>query len=312
MNNKLLVTPAPHVTGSLSNQMMMVGILIALAPTAILGVINFGIRALFVILISMASSWLFEILFNLMVKKKAYFSDLSSLVTGFMTALVLPVSAPLYIPVIASFLAIVIFKGFFGGLGRNFLNPTACSRVLIAFVMTSLSMSLFTGTALGPNVTSPLAYFEVGDFSSITLRSLFFGTTTGAIGTSCILCILITGILLMFFKITDFVIPFASILTFVAIVWGISGSQAILPFLFSGSFMFCAMFMVTDPVTSPCTIWGKLVSGLLFGLFAGLFRVYHVLGETSVFVAVLMVNILSPLLDKIFMPRTIGARRRAK
>lgn len=311
MNRKLYVSPAPHVTRGYSTTMLMFAMIIALTPTAVLGVINFGMKALWIILISVGSSYVFELLFKLMSGRRFYIDDISSIVTGYMTALVLPVSVPYWMPVVAAFIATVIFKCFFGGVGRNLFNPTAAARVLLAFVFTGLSMSMFTGTALGANVTSPLAYFMQGDFSSITLRSLFFGTTTGAIGTACILCIVVTGVLLMCFRITDYIIPIASIIAFVAITWGMGGAIAILPFLFSGSFLFAAFFMAPDPTTSPLTIWGKLLYGLIFGLLAGLFRCRFVLGETSVFVALLIVNILSPMLDKIFAPRPLGRRRRA-
>lgn len=309
MNKKLYVSPAPHVTSSISSVTMMIAMIIALTPTAVMGCINFGIKALYIIIISIASSFVFEILFRLATKKKIFWYDYSCLITGYMTALVLPVTVPLWLPVVASFLAIIVFKCCFGGLGRNLLNPTAAARVLLGFLFTGLSLAWFKGT-LGANVLSPLEYFASGDFSSITIRSLFFGSTTGAIGTACILCIVVAGILLMCFRITDWIIPCLALISFVATTWIGRGAIAIVPFLFSGSFMFATMFMIPDPTTSPSSIWGRFVYGILFGIFAGLFRVTNVLGETSVFVAVLMVNMLSPVLDKIFAPRPLGARRK--
>jgi len=309
MNKKLYVSPAPHITKGLTTSWMMIAMLMALAPAAVMGVITFKLKALAIIAIAMASSYVFEILFRLLRRQKLFFFDCSSLVTGLMVALTLPVSVPYYFPVIGSFIATVIFKGCFGGLGRNIFNPAAASRVVLGFIFSGLSLALFKGTAIGANVLSPLEYFLKADYSSITIRSLFFGGTTGAIGTCCILCLLVTGIILMCIKVTDFVIPVCSLVTFVAITWATKGLIAVFPYLFSGSFIFAALFMVTDPTTSPVTVWGRLVSGLLFGAFAAMFRVRGVLGETSVFVAVLMVNFLAPMLDKIFAPRPIGARR---
>lgn len=309
MDRKLYVSPAPHVTSNMTTSTMMIFMIIALAPCAVLGVINFGLKALWLILISLASSYLFEVIFRLLNKQKIFYYDFSSLVTGLMTALILPVNVPYYVPVIASFLAIVVFKGFFGGLGRNLLNPTAASRVVLAFIFTGLSLTLFKGTALGPNVTSPLEYYLLNDYSSITIKSLFFGSATGAIGTVCILAILITGVLLMIFRVTDYYVPVCAIITFVITTWIGKGAIAIVPYLFSGSFLFATMFMLPDPTTSPCTVWGRFTYGLVFGVLAALFRIFGVLGETSVFVAILMVNILAPMLDKIFAPRPIGMRR---
>ncbi len=309
MNSKLVVTPAPHVTKPFSTNMLMFAVVIALMPTAISGVINFGTNALWMIIISVGCSFVFDLLFRFMVTKKFNIVDLSSLVTGLMVALVLPAKAPLYFAVIGSFLAIVIFKGCFGGLGRNILNPTAAARVVLGLMFSSLTLSLFSGGGNMADVGSPLSYFMLGDYSSITLRSLFFGTAPGAIGTASIFCILIAGVLLMLFSITNFVMPVCALATFILTVWLGKGSIAIIPFLFSGGFLFVAFFMLTDPVSSPLTMWGKLFYGLIFGALAGLFRVYFVMGETGVFVALIICNILAPLLDKIFQPHPIGIRR---
>jgi len=308
MNNKLLVTPTPHITKQSSTNILMFAMIAALVPTAVSGVITFGVRALYIILISIASSYLFDILFNYLKVKKFNFLDASSLVTGFVLALIMPVSIPLYVPIIASFIAIVIFKGCFGGIGKNIFNPSAAARVILGFIFAGLSVSMFSGIALS-GAASPLSYYEVGDYSSITIHSLFFGTAPGAIGTVSMICILISGILLMCFRVTDFIIPVCSILTFIITTWIGQGAIAIVPYLFSGSFMFATMFMITDPTSSPNTVWGKLICGLFFGFIAGLFRVNFILGETSVFVAVLIVNLISPLLDKIFAPRPLGVRR---
>ncbi len=311
MDNKLFVSPSPHAGKINSTMIMMIAMLIALVPTAFSGIIVYGARALLVIVLSMISAYGFDQLFNYIKRRKVYLLDFSSLVTGFVLALTLPVNVPLYFPIIGSFIAIVLIKGCFGGLGRNIFNPSAAARVILGLMFTSLTLNMFTGTAIGSNVTSPLAYFMTGDYSSITLRSLFFGTAPGAIGTVSIMCILIAGVLLCAFRIIDFTMPLGALVTFIATTWIFKGAVAVLPFMFTGSFLFATVFMLTDPVSSPHTIWGKLVYGLLFGLFAGLFRVFFVLGETSVFVALLMANLISPLLDKIFAPRPIGVTRRA-
>ncbi|MBQ3158671.1 MAG: RnfABCDGE type electron transport complex subunit D [Clostridia bacterium] len=309
--NKLLVTPSPHITKQSSTNIMMFAMIFALIPTAMYGLVVFGVRALLIIGISVGSAYLFEVLFNLLKYRKVEWLDFSSIVTGFMLALVLPVNVPFYVPIIGSFIAIVIFKGCFGGIGKNLFNPTAAARVVLGFIFTGLTLAMFTGTALGENVASPLAYFAKGDFSAITIRSLFFGNVAGAIGTVSIICILVAGIILMAFKITDYIIPVGSIITFIAVIWAMLGATAILPYLFSGSFLFVTMFMLPEPTTSPNTVWGKFCFGLMFGAIAALFRVFNILGETSVFMAVLIMNILAPLLDKIFAPRPIGVKRGA-
>lgn len=312
MNDRLVVAPAPHITKYHTTNILMFAMLVALLPTAISGVINFGFKALFIILISMASCYVFDVLFKYLKNRKLDWLDFSPLVTGFITALILPVNVPYYYPIIASFIAIVIFKGCFGGVGRNLFNPSAAARVVLGLIFTGLSLDLFVGSLALPNTMSPLSYFMLGDYQTITIRSLFFGTAPGAIGTVSIICILISGALLMAFQIVDFIIPICSLIGFIAMSWIFKGAVSIVPFLFSGSFLFATMFMITDPTSSPNTSWGKLFYGLIFGVLAGLIRVTFVAGETGVFVAVLIANLLSPLLDKIFAPHPIGVRRRAK
>ena len=308
MNKKLFVSPAPQITSRYTTLIMMLAMVFALVPASVFGVVNYGIRVLYHILIGVAVSFVCDRALCFFKDKKIDWLDISSVVTGFMVAILLPVSAPLWTSALGSVIAIFIFKFCFGGLGKNIFNPAASARVILAAMFTGLNLSLFTGTAIGANVASPLYYFANSDYSFITIRSLFFGSVPGAIGTSAIICILICGILLMAYRITDFTIPIGGVLTFIAVTWIGKGAIAILPFLFSGSFLFALMFMVTDPVTSPNTVWGKLVYGLLFGIFAGLFRVTNIFGETSVFVAVLMVNLCAPLLDKIFQPRPLGLK----
>ena len=308
MNDKLFVSSAPHITSSYSTLFMMCSMMFALFPLSVFAVVNFGVKALYMILIGVGTSYVLEKLLNLIKDRKFSPLDFSSVITGWMVALVLPVSVPLWMPALGSFIAIFVFKFCFGGLSKNIFNSTAAARVILSVMFSGLNLSLFTGTAIGENVFSPLYYFALGDYSSINLRSLFFGTVPGAIGTTAIIIIAACGIILMLLRITDYVIPVGGIVTFVATIWIGKGSIAIIPYLMSGSFLFACFFMITDPVTSPNTVWGKLIYGLLFGLFAGLFLVNDVLGETAVFIAVLMVNICAPLLDKIFKPRPLGLK----
>lgn len=309
MENKLLITPAPHITKHFSTNALMYSIMIALLPTAISGVVVFGVKSLFIMLISIGCSYVFDVLFKFLKNKKWDLFEFSSVVTGLMIALIFPVTVPLYFPVIAAFIAIVLFKGLFGGVGKNIFNPAGTARVILGLIFSGLTLSMFQGIALEGEVSSPLYYFMVGDFSSITIRSLFFGTAPAAIGTASIFCILVTGIMLMVYKVIDWIIPVSAIASFVVISLFGYGAISIIPFLFTGSFLFVSMFMLTDPTSSPNTFWGKFFYGLIFGLVSGLFRVNFILGETSVFVALLVANLFAPLLDKIFTPIPIGIKR---
>ncbi len=308
MNNKLFVSSTPHITSTVSTMYMMIVMALALVPTSVFAVVNFGIRVVYLILIGVGTSYALEKVLNLLKDKNGQWLDFSSVVTGLMVTLVMPVSVPLWMPALGSAIAIFVFKFCFGGLSKNVFNPTAAARVILSVMFSGLNLSLFTGTAIGENVASPLHYFAMGDYATINLRSMFFGSVPGAMGTVAIITILACGIILMFLKITDFVVPVGAVVTFVASVWIFKGAVGIIPYLFAGSFLFACVFMITDPVTSPNTVWGRLVYGLLFGIFAGLFMTKNVMGETGVFVAVLIVNLIAPLLDKIFMPRPLGLK----
>ena len=308
MNKKLFVAPAPHISGPYTNSVIMIGVIFALIPTSVFAVINYVINALYIMLIGVGTSFVLDRLLSFFKDKQVDWLDLSSVVTGLIVSLILPVSAPLWMPALGSAIAIFVFKFCFGGLSRNIFNPAAAARVVLSSMFSGLNLTLFTGVSIGENVASPLYYFALGDYSTVNIRSMFFGSAPGAIGTTAIICILLTGIILMCFRVTNFLIPVGALVTFVAVSWAGSGMISIIPYLFSGSFLFATMFMVTDPVTSPNTVWGKLIYGLLFGVFAGLFRITNILGESSVFIAVLMVNIFAPLLDKIFQPRPLGVR----
>ena len=309
MKNKLLVMPAPFKTKTFSTNAIMYCMLIALLPTAISGVVVFGLNALYIMLISVASAYLFDLLFGFLKDGKWKVINVQPVVTGFVTALILPASVPLYFPVIANFIAIVLFKGFFGGNGRNIFNPAGVARVILGFMFAGLTLDLFKGISLGGEVNSPLYYFEIGDYSTITLRSLFFGTAPSAIGTASIFCIVTCGIFLICYRVTDYIIPLTSFVAFTITTWVGAGAVAIVPYLFTGSYLFVTFFMLTDPTSSPNTAWGKLFYGLIFGLVSALFRVQFILGETSVFVALLIANLVAPLLDKIFAPKPLGIRR---
>jgi len=309
MKDKLIVSPAPHVCSVQTTSTMMFVTIIALLPMAIYGVINLGLSALWVILVSVGGCYVLDVLMQYVVAKRIVWLDLSSIVTGLMLALILPVKTPLYVVAIGAFIAIVVFKHFFGGLGKNVFNPAAIARLVLGLIFVGLSLELYKGSSLGPNVLSPIEYFMNGDYSSVTLQSLFLGNAPGGLGSTSIVFVLLCGIILMCFKITDYIMPIGSIVAFVITIWIGKGAIAIVPYAFSGSFLFVTMFMLSDPTTSPNTSWGKLISSLLFGLLAGIFRVNFVLGETSVFLALIIVNFLSGLLDKVFIPRPLGVRR---
>ena len=184
MNKKLFVAPAPQITSRYTTLVMMVAMILAFIPTSVFAVVHYGTEAVLHILIGILTAYVLDRVLCFFKDKKVDWFDISAVVTGFMVALLLPVSAPFWMPALGSAIAIFVFKFCFGGLSRNIFNPAAAARVILASMFSGLNLSLFTGTAMGENVASPLYYFANGDYASVTVRSLFFGNVPGAIGTT--------------------------------------------------------------------------------------------------------------------------------
>ena len=303
-----LVTDGPHITKNYHSTLIMLMVILSLVPAIVAAAINFGAMALLVLLVSVVSFYGFDIGFNYLFYKKYDFTDISSLLSGLLFGMTLPVSVPLYYPVIGALFAVLFIKMLFGGTGKNLFNPAASARALLGVLFAGFSLTLFTLTADGASMLSPITYFADGDYSAYTLTSMFLGSVPGGVGTTSILCLAIGALWLIIAKVIDYKIPLFAIIGFVAITICFKGAIAILPFIMTGSFFFAAIYMATDYVSSPSTEWGSVVYGLIFGVLSALFRVFGILGETGVFVALLIVNSLSPLLDKMFQPRPIGWR----
>ena len=303
-----LVTDGPHITKNYHTTIIMGMVMLSLLPAIVAGAINFGARALLVLLISVASFYGFEVAFSYLFYKKFDFTDISGILSGLIFGLTLPVNVPLYFPVVGGLFATLFIKMLFGGTGRNLFNPAASARVLLGVLFAGFSLSFFTLEIEGASMLSPITYFANGDYSAYTLTSMFLGSVPGGIGTSSILCVLIGAIWLIVAKLIDYKIPLFAVVGFIIITIIFKGEIAILPFAMTGSFLFAAIYMATDYVTAPSTEWGAVVYGLLFGVLAALFRVFGILGESGVFVALLLANSFAPLFDKIFKPRPVGWR----
>lgn len=303
-----LVTENPHITKNYHTSLLMGMVMLAMLPAVVAGVINFGARALLVLVISVASFYLFEILANYLVYKHVDFTDISSILSGLMLGMTLPVDVPLYYPVIGSLFAVLFIKLLFGGTGKNLFNPAASARAFLGVVFAGFSLTLFSLVKDGSVMVSPITYFANGDYSAYTLTSMFLGSVPGGIGTTSIIAILVGGLGLIVSDVIDYKIPLFSAIGFAVIAIIFKGAISILPLMMTGSFIFVSVFMATDYVTSPSTEWGAVIYALLFGVLAALFRIFGILGESGVFIALLVANSLAPLLDKIFQPRPVGWR----
>ncbi len=304
---RLLVTPSPHIKSAVTTQKVMGVVIISLLPAVIASVIIFGLRAVAVIAVTVASAVIFELLTRKLMKRPNTTADLSAVVTGVILALNLPVTIPLWMAAIGSFIAIVIVKQLFGGLGQNFANPAIVARIvlIISFgeAMTTWAKPFYYKEADLVTSATPL---ETG---AATYKELFLGTIGGSLGETCALALLIGGLLLIFTRVISPTTPVAFIGT-VALLTFVSGGDALYQVL-SGGLLLGAFFMATDYVTTPITSKGKIIFGVGCGIITFAIRQWGALPE-GVSYSILLMNILTPYIDMISKTKPVGAKKKAK
>ena len=315
MSEKYQVSSSPHVRAKDSTSRVMLYVLIALLPASLFGIYNFGYKALVLILVTIASCMASEWIFDKIVHKKNSLTDLSAVVTGLLLALNLPVNLPWWEAVIGGVFAIVILKMLFGGLGQNFINPALGGRcfLLIAFAadMTNFSCKQYEAYS----GATPLGMIRNEGLSSVNLMDMLTGKIPGTIGETSVIAILIGAIILILLGVINLRIPASYIITF-AIFMFIFGAQRfdityVVAQLCGGGLMLGAFFMATDYVTSPITPMGQIVFGICCGLLTGIFRCFGANAEGVSF-AIILSNLLVPLIEKVTIPRAFGVVKEAK
>ena len=310
MSDLYHVSSSPHVRSKDTTERIMLYVIIALLPTTLFGIYNFGYRALILILVTIASCVASEWIFNKIVHKKQTINDLSAVVTGLLLALNLPATLPWWEAVLGGVFAIVVVKCMFGGLGQNFMNPALGARcfLLIAFAanMTNFTIDSYTGA-------TPLAAMRNGD--PVNTMDMLIGRTAGTIGETSAIAILIGAILLILMGVIDLRIPASYIITFIVFMLLFSGHGADWTYITAqfcgGGLMLGAFFMATDYVTSPITPMGQIIFGICCGIFTGLFRCFGANAEGVSF-AIILSNILVPMIEKYTVPRAFGMVKEAK
>lgn len=308
MSALMKVSSNPHIRSFWTTRRIMLCVIISLLPAAAFGVFNFGLDALVLIIVTIASTVLSETVFNLICKKKNTIGDLSAVVTGLLLALNLPSSAPWWIGVVGGAFAIIVVKMLFGGLGQNFMNPALGARcfLLISFtsIMTNFECDAYSGA-------TPLALLKNGQ--SVNVFNMVIGRTAGTIGETSVIAIVFGACILIMCGIIDLKIPGSYLISFVIflILFGGQGLDFgyIAANLAGGGLMLGAFFMATDYATRPITTKGQYVFGILLGILTGIFRVYGA-GAEGVSYAIIIGNLLVPLIEKITMPKPFGPRQK--
>lgn len=313
MSSSIIVSGTPHVRSKESIQSIMRDVVIALIPASVMGIYYFGIKALLLIAISIVSSVVFEWGYEKILKKPITVSDFSAVLTGLLLALNLPATASWWVPVVGSFVAIVLGKQFYGGLGQNFINPALIGRAfLVAAYPTQTTGAAFaTGRMVvdASTYATPLAELKAGTavINGEAIKNALIGNVGGCIGETCAIALIIGGVYLIAKHIISWRIPVVYIvvvfiLTTLMRGYGVMGGVYE---IFLGGLMLGAFFMATDYVTSPISAKGQIIFAVGCGLITSLIRVYGGYPE-GVSYSILIMNLAVPLIDRYTRPRIFG------
>ena len=306
MSDLYHVSSSPHVRAKDTTSRIMLYVIIALLPTSLFGIYNFGYKALVLILVTIASCVASEWVFNKIVHKKQTIDDLSAVVTGLLLALNLPATLPWWEAVIGGVFAIVVVKCLFGGLGARCFLLIAFAADMTKFGITKNGIEVYSSV-------TPLAAMRNGE--AVNTMDMLIGRTAGTIGETSAIAILIGAIFLILMGVINLRIPASYIITFAVFMLlfgghGFDGSYLTAQ-LCGGGLMLGAFFMATDYVTSPITPMGQIIFGICCGILTGLFRCFGANAEGVSF-AIILSNILVPLIEKHTVPMAFGQVKEAK
>lgn len=308
--NMLNVSSSPHVRDNSSTRRIMLDVCIALLPACIFGIVNFGMRALAVLVVSVITCVVSEYLFEHFMHRPITVGDLSAVVTGLLLGMNMPHTIPLWIVMLGSVFAIIVVKQLFGGLGQNFMNPALAAR---CFLLISFAGRMTSFTYDGVTGATPLALLKSGE--SVNVLSMFLGTTAGVIGETSTVAILVGALYLIIRKVITPLIPMVYLAVFSVFMLLFGGHGFDMTYLAAelcgGGLMLGAFFMATDYVTSPVNTVGRIVYGIILGILTGLFRIFGNSAE-GVSYAIIFSNILVPLIEKLTVPRAFGVVREKK
>lgn len=304
---KLMITPSPHFRDDINTRKIMLTVATALLPALVMSIFYFGIRALLLTAVCVVSCVVFEYLFAKVTKKPVTISDCSAVVTGIILAFNVPVTLPFWMAVFGSFIAIVVVKCLFGGIGCNFANPAATARIfLLVSFGNQMTHWIAPHAAIDAVATAtPLKLIAAGQTDQLpSLWNMLIGNRGGSLGETCALALIVGGLYLIWNGVIGWQIPvtlIGSVFVF-ALFFGQDPFYAVL----SGGVMIGAFFMATDYSTSPVTTKGKVIFAIGIGFITMVIRVFCNYPEGMSF-AILLMNILVPHIDSLTITKPFGA-----
>ncbi len=321
---KLIVSIGPHMHDTESTAKIMWTVSAALLPATLMSVYYFGMPAILVILVCLVTSLATEAMMQAILKKPITLSDGSAFLTGLLLAMNLPANAPLYIPFVGSFVAIMIAKHLFGGLGFNIFNPALIGRafVLVSFakIMTTFVSPVTSFMAVdAKTAATPLVILkeegmgkllELYHTKAALYHDLLLGNHAGSLGETSVIMLLLGGAFLLMKRYITWHIPIPFIATVGLLTWIFGGKEGLMSgdpifHMMSGGLVLGAFFMATDYVTGPSIRSAQVVFGVCCGILTVLIRLKGGYPEGVMF-AILLMNCFAPLLDRGMKSRVFG------
>ncbi len=317
--SKVVVTSSPHIKSDEDTRSVMFDVIIALLPALAVAFYTFGPRALVITALTVAACVVSEWAYCRVTGRGCTIGDCSAIVTGLLLAYNVPVTAPVWMPVIGGVFAIIVVKMLFGGIGKNFINPALGGRafmmaswtaLMTSFVAPHTKLSAIGSTADAVTSATPLAALKNGQLPDASMLDLLLGQHGGVIGETCALALLAGGAYLLVRKVITINIPAAYILTVAVLtfLFPMGGQPRLLWMLsqvFSGGLLLGAFFMATDYATSPVTPKGQIVFGVGCGLLTVFIRYFGGYPE-GVSYSILIMNSLVWAIDAHTHPRKFG------
>lgn len=301
---------APYIRHKDTKQKIMLFMILAILPTMFYGIYNFGMKAVFVIVASVLTCEIVEIIYHYVTKKEQTWSDLSAVVTGLLFAMILPPTLSWWKVVLGAAIGMAFFRLFLGGLGYGYIHMAIVAKcIMFLFFYKDMNTFIYLGT----KTKTPLEVLKAGGV--VNTSNMLLGKVAGNIGEVSVLCVLLGAIFLILMGVINLSVAAPAIVSlgiFVALFGGNGFDWSyIVAQLCGDGFMFGIFFIATDGMTSPITPYGKVIYGIIIGVLVGVFRIIGI--ETmSVVFAIFIGNLCAPLLESLTIPKYFGEIKKKK